>query len=342
MKIESITIAVSLGLLTSCGGSSGGNSTTLGEQEQQATFSLAISDAPVDEASEVVLYFNEVVLVPQDNSEAILVSVSDDNDQPRRVDLLDFQGGDSNEILSGIEVEPGAYKLCLYALDGDGSQELSYVNSTDQGIVPLRVNSKGSCQGVSGNTDDTGRIFFNQAFTLNAGQNNFVAEFDLRKGLVDPKGKPEFFIKPTAVQLINRVDTGVITGTVEQILMQNCEADAVAQTVDGSFSHVVYLYEGTVEQAIMADVDNSDNALAQPVATTNIRVDEATQAGSYKIAFVAEGDYSLGYSCLGQNDSTEEDNLGSEAGEFAIYQTQGAVTVNAETTVVQNFVVSDE
>ena len=313
MKTPTIAL-ISAALLTACGGSSSDN------QPDQASFNLGISDAPVDAASEVVLYFNEVVLVPQDGSEPILVDVSEE-DESGRIDLLDFQGGDQHPLIKALSVPPGNYTMCLYVLDGDGSSGLSYVNHADQGIVPLKVNSKGSCSGQSGSTEAAGRIFFNQTFTLNVGENNFVAEFNLRKGLVDPRGQADFFIKPTAVQLVNTIETGTLAGFVNTELMNNCIADLNELQGESDFIHSVYLYANEIQLNQMGDIDN-EGGFVEPLAAAPILAKEVNEESTfnYEFGFVSAGSYSIGYTCLAQNDFADQDDLGTEAGQFALYQ----------------------
>ncbi|WP_028111542.1 DUF4382 domain-containing protein [Ferrimonas kyonanensis] len=318
-------------LLSGCGGSSGSSTPQTGQ------FSLAVSDAPVDDASEVVLYFNEVVLVPEEGGEPTLIDLSEGG--PDRIDLKQYTGSDRAPIVTNETLAVGNYTMCLYALDGDGSTDLSYVDSDSQGIVSLKVNSKGSCQGVKGNTDEAGRIFFNRPFTINTGNNNFVAEFDLRQALVDPVGQPGMFIKPTAVQLINLAGVGNIAGTLTETQRLACEADTASLLGVSEFQHAAYLYQGSRDRTTMGDIigDASypdGSVLVEPVATADISFDETSQSHRYEFGFVGEGDYSIGYTCVANNDLA--DSHETDAEDFIIYQHYTPVSVEADQTTTQD------
>src|SRR5687767_9168603 len=79
-------------LLPACGGddSNGGNLT------------LSVADAPVDDASRIVIAFTGVELKPQDGDLVNFVF-------SRPLDLLALTGGNSATLLAGVQVPPGAY-----------------------------------------------------------------------------------------------------------------------------------------------------------------------------------------------------------------------------------------
>lgn len=334
-------IALGLGStlsLVGCGGSSGGGDSS----PQVGSFSLAVSDAPVDEASEVVLFFNEAVLVPQGGGDPVLIDLSGDGADS--VDLLKYQGDNSKALISGQELPTGVYTMCLYVLDGNGQIDLSYVNSESDGIQPLRVNSKGSCSGVSGDTQSAGRIFFNQPFTINAGSNSFVAEFDLRKGLVNPVGQAGYFIKPTAVQLVNLAGAGTITGQLQDEQRLACEADESQRLGASSFQHTAYLYASAPTLEQMGDFIGEASypeasELQEPIAAADISLDDVTGEYRYTFGFIGEGDYQLGYTCVANADLADSHETQSEG--FGIYQSYGPVTVLAEAVVEQNLTLPE-
>ncbi|TKB51298.1 DUF4382 domain-containing protein [Ferrimonas sediminicola] len=317
-------------LVAGCGGGSSSS-------PQTGQFGLAVSDAPVEQADEVVLFFNEVVLVPEDGGEPVTIDLSEDG--PDSVDLLQYTGSDSATLVNGQVLPVGDYTMCLYALDGDGSEQLSYVNTQDQGVVPLKVNSKGSCQGVQGNTDQAGRIFFNRPFTINTGINNFVAEFNLRQGLVDPQGQEGMYIKPTAVQLVNLAGAGNIAGVLAEQQREACEADMASLLEVSEFSHVAYLYAGERDRSTMGDLVGeagypAESPLVAPVATADISLDEASGEYRYEFGFIGEGNYSIGYSCVANFDLPESHE--TEEQDFTFYQHYTPVQVQPGQTTTQN------
>ncbi len=148
-------------LLTGC------NSDDSSFKTETATFSLAVSDAPVDDAEKVVLAFEDVVLIPFDPEsfedsenggklgEPIILNVSEDG-ALRQIDLMEYQGSNAETIISGQTIAPGDYAMCIYVKDGTqlNDTSLSYVEKTDGTVKGLVVNSRGSCYGAKPDTSD--------------------------------------------------------------------------------------------------------------------------------------------------------------------------------------------
>ncbi|MBY6018570.1 DUF4382 domain-containing protein [Halomonas denitrificans] len=343
MKQMKTLVAASLvGLLSACGGGDDNNSVNTG------TFNLGVSDAPVEEASEVVLFFSHVVMVPEDGGDAIVFDFAEDEGAPRSVDLLDFQGSNADFIISERELPVGDYRMCMYALNGDGSEELSYVNSKEQGIVPLSIDSQGSCYGTKPDIEDGGRLKLTdeRLVSINVGINSFVAEFDLRKGLVDPKNAPGMKIKPNAVRLVSVSEIGTISGTLAQTQFDACEADFSSLLGASEFSHAAYLYAGSRDRTTMGDIAGdqgfpTDSALVEPVAVASINPvdvvqDDGTTATElqYEFGFIGEGTYSIGYTCVANADQPDTHETDEEG--FAIYQHYTPVEVKANEETVQD------
>ena|SRR5690554_3447085 len=205
-KLSIITAAIAATTLVSaCGSDSEPSSNT-------AIFSLAVSDAPVDAADEVWACFHSIELVgngqpPQvftigEDTNTIAandVCLDDNGDviaNTRGINLLEFTGSDSENLLSGVEVEAGTYgQLRLEMATG------SYVLVGDERI-PLSVPSN--------------ELKFD-SFTLDAGSNvAYTIEFDLRQALVNPVGQTGYFLKPRGVRLVDNMDVGHIEGQVAE------------------------------------------------------------------------------------------------------------------------------
>ncbi|MEI8597261.1 DUF4382 domain-containing protein [Vibrio sp. M60_M31a] len=93
-------------------GCNGGDSSS---DTEAATFSLAVSDAPVDDANKVVLAFEDVVLIPFDpetgdkTGDAIIMNVSEDG-ALRQVDLMQYQGSNAETIIRRANYR--TWRLC--------------------------------------------------------------------------------------------------------------------------------------------------------------------------------------------------------------------------------------
>src|SRR5688572_1795292 len=88
---------------------------------------LGITDAPVDNATAVVVQFTGVEVKPEDGN-----ARSFDFDEPRQIDLLALTGTDSELLLDEVEVRSGRYnwvRLKVLA-EADGVMD-SYITLED-------------------------------------------------------------------------------------------------------------------------------------------------------------------------------------------------------------------
>lgn len=270
MKLLKYSV-ISLGLaiaLTGCGSDSdGGNSTT-------GKFSLGVSDAPIDDVSSVTAVYNRAVLLPQDGSDPIELDFTTgdiDENGNVSVELLDYQGASIAPLVTDVEVPAGDYKLCLFVLDGvEQDERYSHVieGELETGPhYPLQVQGDGACPQGVGKEDGAGVLYFNKTFSVNNGNNDFVAEFDLRRGLKAPVGNKDYYtIQRTSVQLINEVESGHISGTVDVNLVSTCAGGNPDDAVSA-----VYVYSGTVALENMKGFNDEfvDNQVA-PTTSANV------------------------------------------------------------------------
>ncbi|KOO15427.1 hypothetical protein AKJ18_10570 [Vibrio xuii] len=279
---------------------------------------LSVSDAPVDEVSKVVVTYSKVAFLPLGSDKPILFDVYKTDDEgnpvdengnplpdgedpiPLSVNLLDFQGGDAQELIENQNIPTGDYKLCLFANDGDHPTYPSYVEAVGTGNHPLTVQGEGKCPQGVGSIDNAGVLYFNDTFTVNNDNNDYVVEFDLRRGLKEPKnGSDTYTIQRTSVSLVNTTEVGEIGGNVARATMNDCLADS---TPSSAFSHAVYLYEGDVTQADMGSF--AGTGAVTPITAANVTLDD-DGTYEYEFGFVKPGTYSVGYTCTANNDSEE-------------------------------------
>lgn len=255
-------------LLSACG--SGSNDSDTG------SFSLDITDGPIDSALEVVVEFSGIRLERADGDEVIF-----DLPSPQSIDLLSLQGTASASLLSNEVVPAGEYVAIRLAVNADENVRDSYIVLDDASEEELRIPS-GSESGLK----------LNRPFTVAAGSvTDFTIDFDLRKSITDPPGQAGMILRPT-LRLVDNLSVGSISGSVDSLLINEVCSDVNAN--DGA----VYLYEGTVE--IAEDISGGD---ADPI-TTALVDDE----WNYEIGFVAEGQYALAYTCDNNVDDPEVDD----------------------------------
>ena len=291
--------------LVACGGggsSSGGNE---GPAETTGTFSLDVSDAAVDDAERVLVQFTGVTVKP--GGSAIDIPLSGDSQSCqdlldgtgptptadgeatiRCIDLLEQQGTQSASLLDGVVLEAGAYNWLRLAVDAEKGTMDSIIVLTDGTVESLYVPS-GSQSGLKLNTGFT---------ILAGGSHDFLIDFDLRKSVNDPKGFPDYRLKPS-LRLIDLSESGDISGTVEASLLttEGCTGD-----VNTGAGFAVYIYQGG--DAIIGE-EGSDNA---PLTSAAVGFSNDSGMWGYTVGFVAPGDYTAAFTCQAANDSPDTPN----------------------------------
>ncbi|TON28231.1 hypothetical protein CGH60_08990 [Vibrio parahaemolyticus] len=311
---------------------------------------LSVSDAPIDDVSEVVITYSKVAFLPLDGGSPQIFEVYKTDEEgnyvdengdpipdgedplPLSVNLLNYQGSDVQELVEDEVIPSGNYKLCVFANDGDHPDYPSYVIDEATGNqIPLTVKGDGACPQGVGKEPNSGVLFFNNTFAVNPDNNEFVVEFDLRRGLKDGTGQNEgYSIQRTSVTLINTVTTGEIQGDVAAQTYADCEIDTSSAN---DYAHAVYLYKGSVAKEDMGPFAGEDGKTT-PIAAANVVPDMEQVNYEYEFGFVEPGTYSVGYTCTANNDSEE----GIVAGEtFSIYQATSGLTVSAGADTDANF-----
>lgn len=336
MKYSTSLMAIALtSVLTACGGS---DSNDTPDAPLSGSFSLGVSDNPAD-AQIVNIAFKQVVL--KGNGQSLSFDVSDNGDL-KMVDLLTVQGQEMATLVSGQSVPVGEYQMCIYMKNSQvADTNSSYVKTMDGTDAGLVTNSNGSCGGVGADDPDTGRLFFNKAFTIAAGNNLFVAEFNLAKGIQAPHGNKAYWtLKPTSVQLVNNAEVGAISGQISLDTVTACETDAGGS----EFSQAVYLYPAETALTDMVDFrPDADITPPQvaPIASSRVQPildDTETLIGyQYEFGFVAADTYSLGYTCLAQHDDPESSNDADDPqAPFVIHADEQNVSVTKAAVTERN------
>ncbi|MGU3840680.1 DUF4382 domain-containing protein [Vibrio diabolicus] len=342
MKIGLISASIAVALI-GCNSDSDSVST-------MTPVTLSVSDAPIDDVSEVVITYNKVAFLPLDGGTPQVFDVYKTNEEgnlvdedgnplpdgedplPLSVNLLNFQGSDAQELVDDELIPTGNYKLCVFANDGDHPNYPSYVIDEATGNqIPLTVKGDGACPQGVGKDPDSGVLFFNNTFAVNPDNNELVVEFDLRRGLKDGTGQNEgYSIQRTSVTLINTVTTGEIQGDVATLTYQSCETDTPSAN---RYAHAVYLYQGNIAEENMGPFAGAEGQ-AMPIAAANVVQDVDDANYEYEFGFVEPGTYSVGYTCTANDDSEE----GIVAGEtFSIYQSTIGLNVSVGTNTDANF-----
>ncbi|MFW5825790.1 MAG: DUF4382 domain-containing protein, partial [Marinobacter sp.] len=192
--IKSFGITALAAAIAACGGGSSSDSGSTG------TMSLDLTDAPVDNVSEVNLTVTGVVLQPAEG-ERISFSV----DHPERLtdlNLLSLQDGQVESLLSDQSLPAGEYEWMRLEL-GD-AEGFTVVDSG--GEHPLFVPS-GAQRGLQ-----------TSGFVIpEGGSADFTIDFDVRKSLAYNPGPGRYVLRPT-LRLVDNVEVGEIAGTIDSTL----------------------------------------------------------------------------------------------------------------------------
>ncbi len=254
-------------LLLACGSSS----------DDTGTLSVAVTDAPVDGATEVVVIFDAIELNPK-QGENVTISFA----EPQSIDLLALQNGNTAPLLQNESVAAGEYNWMRLAIDADQGEIDSYISFEDGSTYSLYVPSG----------DNTG-LKINRPFTIPVGGNaSFTIDFDLRKSVNKPGNDSEDYkLRPT-LRITDNTEVGKISGTI---------AASIVSDESCTEGLAVYVYSG-------AGVTPDDEGSATPPTTSVIPAyDNDNNVYNYQISFLLAGDYTISVTCDADNDDPETD-----------------------------------
>jgi hypothetical protein len=280
-------VAISLLLigLSACNDSSDGRS----NDTTQVTF--AISDAPVDDLSKVIITINQITLRRAGEDDIVINQFGNNHANTITVDLLAIPNNNSIVLVDSIDLPAGRYtQLLLSVLDNDINE--SYVEEKNGAIKPIKQPSNELKLG--GFTIDT------------VGVQVFVLEFDLRQAMTYNPGPDRYILKPHGVRIVDVAVAGAVAGVVDPRLFNShplCETKA-----NPTVGNVVYLYQGhrlNLDQ--LADnfdpITANNNAPSGAIAPFSSAA--ADSAGNYNISFLPMGDYTIAFNCAAAGDHPE-------------------------------------
>jgi hypothetical protein len=277
------TFVVSMILFGLAGCSGGGSSGETGR------LSLSVTDAPVDDATSVVVQFSGVAFKREGSAPEVVQNLSP---SPRQLNLLEYQEGRAALLLEGVTLPAGRYEWVRLILDTQANVRDSYLVRTTGEECELRVPS-GAESGLK----------LNRGFTLPAdGSVALTIDFDLRKSIHAPPGQQGstadctqgYLMRPT-LRIVDDANVGAIAGAVDSALVtEECLPK-------------VYVFSGSgitpddiEETAAASDVD--------PLVVTNVAVQNGATSFGYRAAFLPPGSYTVAFTC-DDDDPAEDDAL---------------------------------
>ena len=258
-------------ILCACGSTDSTTSTT-----STGFLDLALTDAPVDEAAEVLVVVEAIELKPVD-AEAITIDLT----PVRRLDLLQYRNGETFNLLEQARVQAREYEwLRLRIRAQENLQDGSYIRLRDGRQFPLFIPSGA----------ETGLKLIRRFTVSQGGVTRLLIDFDLRKSLVQPPGQsPNWILKPV-LRLMDRLRTGTLAGTVN--LTDLAASFGLGRT---ECDAGLYLFAGA--DRVPDDMDGDPSDGADPVVYRPLDpARELTQA-EYRIHYLEEGPYTLAFTC---------------------------------------------
>lgn len=258
---------------------------------------LGITDAPVDNATAVVVQFTGVEVKPGGGPAEVFTF-----DEPRQIDLLALTGTDSELLLDGVSVPSGRYEWVRLMVDAneDGVSD-SYITLEDGTQHELNVPS-----------GDQSGLKLNTGFRVpGGGSASFTLDFDLRKSVHEPMNEGGAYTLRPTLRIVDNSRAGAIAGTVQsELVVEGC-------------APAVYVFSGA--GATPDDVDTADN---EPVSSAMPELNASTGDYDYTVGFLSEGGYTVSFTCNADDDNPEADDT------LAFEHTQDATVVADETTTV--------
>lgn len=240
-------------------------------------------------------------------------------DEPKSLNLLEYQDGLSAPLITDEEVPAGQYselRLNINVEDSDTDDDSlsdSYVITEDAPDDHKTLAVPSSVLKLKGN-------FLVAADTTT----DFTIDFDVRKSLVDPQGESlaDYLLKPS-LRLVNNLQVGSINGEVDYLLIQQTrlDDDQAANDCADNYAGSVYVFEGPDIEPTDINVNSED---VQPLMAVPVSNEDRSGLYTYSAAFLPAGDYTISYSC--QLDDNEIDDA-------LDFQGTQNVTVVADTEV---------
>ena len=280
VAITAVTISMALGVAACGGGGSGGSET--------GQLSLSVTDAPVDDASSVVVQFHGVAFKRAGAAPEVVQNLTP---SPRQLDLLQYQGGRAALLLDGATLPAGEYEWVRLIVDDETGVRDSYIVLGGGEECELHVPS-GAESGLK----------LNRGFTLAAGGSvALTIDFDLRKSIHAPPGQQGdagactqgYLMRPT-LRIVDDADVGAIAGHVDAALV-----------TEGCLPKV-YVFSGN--GAAPDDIEEASGADLDPLVVAGVAVENGSTAYAYRAAFLPSGGYTVAFTC-GDDDATADDTL---------------------------------
>lgn len=265
--------------LVACGGGGGGDDNgSSGGFSTTGELNLAITDAPVDEASAVWVTITGMTLKRTEggSEKSVKLNGTDTQNNEIEVNLLTLANGGSAALFAD-QITAGDYQWIRFEVE---KACIAFVPGADRNdpdeCIPMELPAQNELK-TSGS--------FN---VPSNGIANITVDWDLRKAIVE-EGNGDYKLKPV-LHLRDDEDVGAISGVIQGDSAQ-CAEDEVA---------AVYIYSGEVTPE---DMDDANDPADEPFAS--VLVQQQLADDSFFIGMLDPGTYTLAYTCDALTDDPE-------------------------------------
>lgn len=264
--------------LAACGGGggSGGGSDGYGTTGE---LNLAITDAPVDEASAVWVTITGMTLKRTEGGNEKSVKLNGTNTQNNEIEvnLLTLANGGSAALFAD-QITAGDYQWIRFDVEKACIAFIPNANKNNPNeCIPMDLPAQNELK-TSGS--------FN---VPSNGIANITVDWDLRKAIVE-EGTGDYKLKPV-LHLRDDADVGAISGVIQGDEAE-CAEDEVA---------AVYVFSGIVTP------DDMDEMGVEPFASVRVQ-DNFPEDDSFFIGMLDPGSYTMAYTCDALADEPETSN----------------------------------
>lgn len=293
--------------LAGCGGGSGNT-------QGSGTLQLGITDAPVDSAEKVVIYFEEMVFHHESGDIQRDVYDPVTGLKGYSIDLLTLQAGQWTGLVDS-DVPAGHYSWIRLKID------------LNKSYIQIAGNQYGlRCTSCENNGYKLNSSFNVEADAVLA----YMLDFDLRKSITEPEpnntnANKDYILRPT-LRTIKTAASGKLTGSVDETLIADLGGD-----ITGCSVYVFDGHDANPDDVYIPFDSSMPTTQNNPVSSGKV-VETGTGGYEYTVAFLPQGDYTAALTCDAENDSADSDDVL----DFAV---DANVSITAGVTTTYNFLM---
>lgn len=246
----------------------------------EASLDVSLTDAPADQARQLLMTVNSVQLLQEDGG---IVTLDADE---LRFDLLDYRDGETLELVSRDGDVQGDY-IGIRPVIETSDLDLTLANGGQAGVAVLAQPD-----------------FADLDFSLDDGEAlSLVLDLDLRFSLVDDDDG-SYSLRPV-VRAADRGNAALIEGEVDAALVGDDDCREGRSVGTGV---AIYAFAGDDRTPNDYYDDGSIVAAQQPMASAPVAYEADSDSYRYRLHFIPPGDYTLALTCQADSERPDADD----------------------------------